>query len=91
MKLESPEYVAETVCFPTASVAMVKAGPVPAAVPSIVHEMVPVGVPEPGVLTESVAVNMTESPKVDGASEEETINPVAARFTVCIPIVEVLM
>jgi hypothetical protein len=53
--------------------------------------MVPVGVPEPGVLTESVAVNMTESPKVDGASEEETINPVAARFTVCIPIVEVLM
>jgi hypothetical protein len=56
----------------------------------MVHEMVPVGVPEPGVSTERVAVNISESPNVAGVSEEVTIKPVLALFTVCAPAIEVL-
>ena len=56
----------------------------------MVHEMAPVGVPEPGVFTESEAVNTTESPNVAGVSDEATIKPVLALLTVCAPVVEVL-
>jgi hypothetical protein len=69
---------------------MVKVDPVPAGCPSMVHEIVPVGVPEPGVCTEREAVNTRESPNVAGVSEEVTIKPVLALVTACVPVVEVL-
>jgi hypothetical protein len=56
-----------------------------AAVPSVVAPSrkvtVPVGVPEPGLVTETVAVNVTLCPGVDGLADDTSAVVVAARPT----------
>src|SRR5437879_11847313 len=42
---------------------------------------VPAGVPEPGAVTLTVAVNVTDGPETDGLGEEVTAVPVEALFT----------
>ncbi len=42
----------------------------------------PVGVPLPGLLTETVAVNVTDCPNIEGFSEDKTMVVVFALFTV---------
>jgi hypothetical protein len=42
---------------------------------------VPVGVPEPGEVTVTIAVKVTDWPKTDGFTEELTAVVVAALFT----------
>ena len=51
---------------------------------------VPVGVPAPGAVAVTVAVNVTDWPKTDGFAEETTAVLVAAWFTVCVIAGEVL-
>ena len=71
VKFESPAYVAVIACAPTASDAAVNVA-VPAlsvAVPSVVAPSLnvtsPVGIPEPGAVTATAAVNVTDWPSVD--------------------------
>ena len=44
---------------------------------------VPVGVPVPGAFTDTVAVNVTDCPTVEGFTELVTLVLVAACVTVC--------
>src|SRR5918912_3476823 len=55
----------------------------PKATPSILNCAVPVGVPEPGALVVTVAVNDTDWPYTEGLAEEETAVVVAAALTTC--------
>ena len=45
----------------------------------------PVGVPAPGVIGSTIAVNVTDSPNADGFSDEETDELVSAALTVWLP------
>ena len=44
----------------------------------------PVGVPEPGALTETVAVKVTNCPTTAGSAEDVSAVAVASLFTVCV-------
>src|SRR5882724_11396325 len=52
---------------------------------------VPIGVPEPGAVTLTVAVNVTDWPETDGLGEEVTAVLVEALFTVWMKFGEVLV
>ena len=61
---------------------------VPRLVAPSMKVIFPVGVPEIAGVT--VAVNVTEAPKVDGFSEDETAVVLSARFTVWLNAADVL-
>lgn len=52
---------------------------------------VPIGIPTPGAIGETVAVNVTACPGLAGLTELVTIVSVAARLTVCARIDDVLV
>src|ERR1041385_590314 len=52
-------------------------------VPSILNVTVPVGVPAPGDTALTTAVNVTDTPNVDGFSDELTVVALLAGLTVC--------
>src|SRR5439155_1480242 len=60
------------------------------AVPPSLKVTFPVGVPEPGLLTVTVAVNFTDCPDSDGWAEELSNVVVPAFFTVSVSVLEVL-
>src|SRR2546422_4012720 len=80
LKLDTPRKVAVTVCVPRASALVVTdATPPPArvcgppmSVPSAANWTVPVGVPPPGAVAVTVAVNVTLWPTMDGLRAEPT-------------------
>ena len=85
-KLESPLYAAVMVCEPTARVLTVIVGVEMETVPRLVapskNVTVPLGVPAPGGITETIAVKVTDWPSTDGFTEELTVVLVDALFTV---------
>jgi hypothetical protein len=56
--------------------------PVPRVVEPSMNMTEPVEVPEPGVFAETVAVNVTDWPNLEGLCEEVTAVEVASWFTV---------
>src|SRR2546430_4589354 len=58
--------------------------PLPRLVAPSLNETVPVGVPAPGALAETVAVKVTDWPKTDGLADDVTTVVVASLFTVCV-------
>src|SRR6185369_10092559 len=89
-KFPSPLYTAVTTCGPTLSelIAPLVALPplrltgVPKSDPSILNCTVPLGVPDPGTLALTVAVNVTGWPNTDGLADELTTVVVPSWFTV---------
>jgi len=83
-------------CDPTANVLVVNVAvppesvPVPSVVVPSRNVTAPVGVPEPGVLTPTVAVNVTLCPATDGFTDEATVVVVLALLTVRVNAVLVL-
>src|SRR5205823_5987523 len=59
------------------------------AVPPFLKVTFPVGVPEPGLLAVTVAVNVTDCPNTDGLAEELAA-VVVPYFTVCVSLEDVL-
>jgi len=57
--------------------------PVPMGLPPSKNVTVPVGVPDPGATGETVAVNVTGCPAVDGFSDEVTVVVVFVLLTTC--------
>ena len=94
VKLASPPYTTVIECDPTASVDVLNVAlpllriPVPMVVVPSLNVTDPVGVPVVDEFT--VAVKITEFPRFEGFSEEVTLLDVAALFTVCVSIAEVL-
>lgn len=80
LKFPSPLYTAVTVCVPSVNEAIAELVAVPPdrvtgapkSDPSILNWTVPVGVPDPGDTTETVAVNVTDWPKIEGLTELAT-------------------
>ena len=64
---------------------------VPMSAPPSLKMTVPVGVPAPGDTALTVAVNVTDTPKVDGLSDELTVVALLAGLTVCVRPDEVLL
>ena len=58
-------------------------GPVPIVLPPSRNVTIPVGVPVPGALAESVAVNVIDCPNVDGFADDVMAAVVSALFTTC--------
>ena len=93
LKSDTPRKVAVTACVPRArAVVDTDATPWPSRpcgppmlVPSAANWTVPVGVPAPGAVAVTVAVNRTFCPTMDGLSAEPTCVDVSAAFTVCPP------
>jgi hypothetical protein len=97
VKLPSPSYAAVMACDPAASVELENVAwppalsvPVPNVVVPSLNVTVPVGVPLPGAVAATVAVNVTACPKTDGFTDEVTDVLVAALFTVWVSVVDVL-
>jgi hypothetical protein len=65
-------------------------GAVASVVPASWKVTVPVGVPEPGALALTVAVNVTDCPGAEGFTEETTVVLLPSWLTVCDNVVEVL-
>src|SRR5260370_24074392 len=90
LKLDTPRKVAVTVCVPRARALVVTDAPPPPpracgppmARPSAWNWTVPVGVPAPGAVAVTVAVNVTPWPTMDGLGAEPTCVDVSAAFTV---------
>jgi hypothetical protein len=61
--------------------AVVESVPVPNVVVLSLKVTVPVGVPDPGEVTITVAVNVTDCPKIVGLAEETTLVVVSALLT----------
>ena len=61
----------------------------PSVVDPSLNRIVPVGVPDPGEVAVTVAVNVTDWPVTDGFAEDATAVVVAALFTVCVSVDEV--
>jgi hypothetical protein len=93
-KFVSPPYTAVIESAPLASPAVVSVAvppvivPVPSMAPPSWNVTVPVGVPVADDFT--VAVSVTAVPKMDGLFEEATVVELAALFTVCVRIADVL-
>ena len=58
--------------------------PVPSVVAPSLNVTVPLGVPEPGAVAATVAVNVTDAPKTLGFGAALTAVVVAPLFTVCV-------
>jgi hypothetical protein len=92
LKLLLPLYSAVTVCAPSANdeIAPLVALPLlkltgePKSDPSSLNCTVPPGVPDPGAVALTVAVNVTDSPNTDGLADEITLVLVSALFTSCV-------
>jgi hypothetical protein len=90
-KSVSPLYIAVIASDPTGREEVVTVAtpmetvPVPIVDPPLVKVTVPVGVPAPGAVTDSVAVNVTGWPKTVGFVPLVTTRLVLAVFTVCVP------
>jgi hypothetical protein len=69
---------------------VVLSGPVPSVVVPFLKVTIPVGSPAPGAVTFTVAVNVTDWPKTEGAAEAVTEVVVAACFTVCVRLAPLL-
>lgn len=90
LKFESPLYTAVMMCDPAASELVLHVA-LPLAGNAGEHRVVgpsakvtvPVGVPDPGAVTDTVAVNVTACPTVEGFTELVTLVLVAAGVTVC--------
>jgi hypothetical protein len=66
--------------------------PVKSRVPApSIKVTVPVGVPEPGDFTETVAVKVTDLPNLDGLYDDLTVEAVLAFATVCVRGPDVLL
>src|SRR2546426_9171331 len=65
--------------------------PVPSVVALSLNVTVPVGVPAPGDTALTVAVNVTDTPNVDGFNDELTVVVLLAWLTVCVRSAEVLL
>src|SRR5207248_2185288 len=103
LKFPSPLYCAVIACPPTDRLEVVSAALPSAAsvttpsvtVPSL-NVAVPVGVPNAGATTVTVAVNVTDWPKSDGLAELVKLKlvppgpPVSPLFTVCVKTAETL-
>jgi len=63
---------------------------VPSVVDPSLNVTVPVGLPLPGEVTDTVAVNVTDCPKLDGLALEETLVVVLDWLTVCVIADDVL-
>ena len=61
----------------------------PKLTPSSLNWTVPVGVPEAGEVTVTVAVKVTDCPNTDGATEEVTVVVVLALVIVNVPLAKV--
>jgi len=57
--------------------------PVPIGLPPSRKVTVPVGVPAPGATGETVAVNVTDWPKIEGFTDEVTVVTELALLTTC--------
>ena len=64
--------------------------PVPISTPPSRKLTVPAGTPAPGATVVTVAVNVTDCPKVEGLSDDPRAVVVAAWLTVCVTAGEVL-
>ena len=89
--LPSPAYTAAMVWVPIASVVLVYEATPPASVaaPSVLAPSLKVTAPE-GVAPLTVAVNVTEAPKIDGVPLEVKVTELLTVFTVCVNVGEVL-
>jgi hypothetical protein len=92
LKLVSPEYDAVIVWIATERADVVRvaapppdSAPLPMLTPPSRKVTVPVGVPEPGDLTPTSAVKVTDWPNTVGFVPDETTVPVVASRTVCPP------
>jgi hypothetical protein len=89
-------YTAVIECDPTARDDVLKVAepalsvPVPIDVVPSLNVTVPVGVPLPGAVVLTVAVNVTDWPNTDGFVDDATVVLVAAAFTVCVRLEELL-
>jgi hypothetical protein len=87
LKFESPPYTAVIECDPTDSAEVEKDAtpplsvPVPSVVMPSLKVTVPDGLPAPGLLTVTVAVNVTDCPNFDGFALEVSVVDVSALFT----------
>jgi len=98
LKLPSPLYTVVMMCGPIASDAIaplvalppLKLTGLPKSVPSILNCTVPLGVPAPGTLALTVAVNVTLCPNTDGLADEVTLVLVSALSTTCVSAPDVL-
>ena len=79
VKLPSASYTAVIEWLPIVSVDVVNVAvpepskvPDPSAVEPSMNVTVPVGIPEPGMLAVTVAVNVTDCPNTEGLAEEAT-------------------
>jgi len=88
MKFESPPYTAVIECVPFTSVEIANVAfrlllsvPLPSVVLPSLNVTVPVGVPAPGALAVTVAVNVTMSPVMDGFNEDTIVVVVLALST----------
>jgi hypothetical protein len=97
LKLLSPPYTAVIEWVPTASRAVVNVAwraaftvPVPRVVVPSKKVTVPVGVPAPGALAVTVAVNVTARPKTELVGEAAVVVVVEAVFTVSVSAADVL-
>jgi hypothetical protein len=95
-KLASPLKEAVTVWVPAARAvlneavltppALLTLTGLPAVLPSTMNCTVPLGVPAPGAVTLTVAVNVMLCPDVEGLPEEEIAVPVLAWLTVWVSV-----
>ena len=96
-KLALPENDAVMLCAPVASeLVLIEAEkPESALEPSEVspskNVTVPLGVPDPGASTETLAVSVTDCPNTDGFGVLATVVAVEAVFTVCVCTADVLV
>jgi hypothetical protein len=99
LKLLLPLYSAVTVCAPSANdeiaplaaLLPLKLTGAPKFDPSILNCTVPPGVPDPGAVALTVAVNVTDWPTTDGLADELTLVLVSALSTACVIAPDVLV
>ena len=77
MWLPAGRVAVENVAVPETSV------PEPASMPPMENATVPVGMPAPGDVALTTAVNVTVEPTSEGVFDEMTLVAVAAFFTTC--------
>jgi hypothetical protein len=96
-KFVPPPYTAVIECVPSASVEIANvvflllSVPVPSVVLPSLNVTVPAGLPAPGAIGVTVAVNVTVSPLMDGFNEDTTEIEVAALSTTSDNGAEVLL
>src|ERR1022692_3691346 len=91
LKFESPLYTAVIECVPTDNAEVLKVACPPLSVPTPIDEPPSLKVTMPVARVEdTVAVNVTDAPSVEGLSDETSEVVVVALFTTCDSVPEVL-